>query len=196
MERRRRGSKQRLPALRAACRNGSARRSAIALAKQIEEHDGGRDLLRQQLHARGRRMKAQLQRFEIEPAAPGDHDFAVQHATLGQLRAQRIEQFGEVAVERLLVAALDQDLVAVAKNQRAKSIPFRFEDPAVAFREFADALGEHGQNRADLREAARSHATIHPGDAQRLASIRAGNRQGDHPCGRSGMPACRVFQVG
>ena len=65
----------------------------------------------------------------------------------GNCDAQRLEQLGKVAVQRLLVAALDQDLVAVAKDQRAKAIPLRFEDPVAACRQFADSLGEHRQNR-------------------------------------------------
>ena len=47
----------------------------------------------------------------------------------GQLRAQRLDELGEVAVERLLVAALDEDLVAVAEDQHAKAVPLRLEDP-------------------------------------------------------------------
>ena len=59
---------------------------AVALAEQVEEHDGCRDLLGQQLHPRCGRMKAELQRLEIEPAILGDDDFAIEHATRRQLR--------------------------------------------------------------------------------------------------------------
>ena len=57
------------------------------------------------------------------------------------------EQLGEIAVQRLLVAALDQDLVSVAKDERAKSIPLRFENPFIARRQFTSSLGEHRQDR-------------------------------------------------
>ena len=72
----------------------------------------------------------------------------------GKLRAQRLEQLGEVAVQRFFVAALDQDLVAVAKDERAKPVPLGFEDPVPAGRQFTDALGQHRQER-------RVHGKIH-----------------------------------
>ena len=85
--------------------------------------------LGQKLHPRRRRMNAELQRLEIEPAILGDDDFAIEHAAIGQLRPQRLEQLGKIAIQRFLIAALDQDLVPVAEDQRAKPIPFRLEDP-------------------------------------------------------------------
>src|SRR5262249_17262284 len=45
------------------------------------------------------------------------------------------------------VAALNEDLVAVAKHQRSKSIPLRLENPISGGRQFAHSLGEHRQNR-------------------------------------------------
>ncbi len=92
-------------------------------------------------------MKPKLQRLEIEPAILGDDDFAIQHATRRQLRPQRLEQFGKIAVQRLFIAALDLDLVPVAKNQRAKPIPLRFEDPRFAGGQVVHSLGEHRQDR-------------------------------------------------
>ena len=68
---------------------------AIAVAEQVEEHNRCRHLLRQQLHARGRRMQAKLQRIEVEPAVPRDDDLAVQNAALGQCRAQRADSSGK-----------------------------------------------------------------------------------------------------
>ena len=77
----------------------------------------------------------------------GDHDLAVEHAALGQLRPERLEQLGEVTVERLFVAALDEDLVAVAEDERAKAVPLGLEDPAFAGGQLVDAFGEHRQDR-------------------------------------------------
>ena len=91
-------------------------------------------------------MNAELQRVEVEAAVGGDDDFAVEHAAGGQLRAERIEQIGEVAVQRLFVAALDQDLVAIAEDQRAKAIPLRLEDPCSIGWQCVDSLGEHRQD--------------------------------------------------
>ena len=41
----------------------------------------------------------------------------------------RIQQLRKIAVQRLFVAALNQDLIAIAKDQGAETIPFRLEDP-------------------------------------------------------------------
>jgi len=56
-------------------------------------------------------------------------DLAIKNAALGQCRAQWADQIREVSVEWLLVAALNQDLAAIAKHKRAKTIPLRLEDP-------------------------------------------------------------------
>ena len=81
------------------------------------------------------------------PSFARDDHFAIEHTLLRQLRAQRVEQVREVAIERLLVAALDQDLVAVAKDERAEAVPLGLEDPFAGGRDVADALGQHGQER-------------------------------------------------
>src|SRR4051794_22435169 len=92
-------------------------------------------------------MKTQLQRVEIECALLRDHDFAIEHATRRQLLQQRLDQFGEIAVQRFLVAALYKHFFTVAKDERAKAVPFGFEDPRACFRQFADAFGKHRKNR-------------------------------------------------
>ena len=74
-------------------------------------------------------MNAQLQGIEVERVILAIDDFAVQHAAQRATASERLEQFREVTVQRFLVATLDQDLVAVAKHQSTKAIPFRFEDP-------------------------------------------------------------------
>ena len=51
---------------RAAVLEGLASQIPVALAEQIEEDNGGRGLLREQLDAGCGRMKTQLQCFEIE----------------------------------------------------------------------------------------------------------------------------------
>ena len=100
-------------------------------------------------------MEAHLQQFEIELVAIlRDDDLAVEHAAVGQLSLERRKEFGEVAVERLLVATLDEDFVAIAKDERAEAVPLRFEDPLFARRELAHVLGEHGQH-------GRVHGEIH-----------------------------------
>ena len=92
-------------------------------------------------------MQPQLQRVEIEPARARDHDLPVQHAAARQLRAHRLQELGVVAGQRLLVAALEIHLVLVAKHQGPEAVPLGLEDPVVAGRQLADALGEHRQDR-------------------------------------------------
>jgi len=43
-----------------------------------------------------------------------------------------IDHLGEIAIQRFLVAALNQDFVAVAENQRTETVPLRLEDPLSA----------------------------------------------------------------
>ena len=75
-------------------------------------------------------MHAKLQGIEIEAMAGGNHNLPIEDAARRQLREQVLDQFGEIAVQRLLVAALDQHFVVVAEDQRAESVPLRLEDPA------------------------------------------------------------------
>src|SRR3984885_9719707 len=97
-------------------------------------------------------MEAKLERVEVEPVLVGDDDFAIERAAGRQLRQQGIDHFREVSIERFLVAALNQDLVSVSKDQHPKAIPFRLEDPCAAVRQFSNSLGEHRQDRRIYRE--------------------------------------------
>jgi len=92
-------------------------------------------------------MDAQEQRLEVEPLGAHDHDLAIQDAALGQRRGQRRDELREVPVHRLLVAALQQHLVAVAEHQRAKTIPLRLEQPALATGQRVGSAGQHGRER-------------------------------------------------
>src|SRR6516165_102347 len=91
---------------------------SIALAKQVEENHRCRNLPREKPHPRRGWMNPELQSFEVEAPIPGNDDLAIEHAALGQLRTQGFEQFGKITVQRFLVSALDQDLIAIAENQR------------------------------------------------------------------------------
>ena len=59
-----------------------------------------------------------------------DHELAVQ-----DVLAVREVELGEVAMERLAAAALDEDLVAVDEGERAEAVPFRLVRPALALRQ-------------------------------------------------------------
>ena len=74
-------------------------------------------------------MDAELKGIEVERAALDDDDLTVKYALSRQLRFYGIEQLREVTVQRFLFAALEEYLVAVAKDQRAKSVPLRLEYP-------------------------------------------------------------------
>src|SRR5262245_56913342 len=101
-------------------------------------------------------MQSELERLEVETILAGYHQLGVEHAALGELLFQRGDNFGEVAVERLFVTALNEHLVAVAKDQRAEAVPFWFKDPCFARRQLADAIGEHGEyGRVDREVHAR-----------------------------------------
>ena len=72
-----------------------------------------------------------------------DDDLAVEHAALGKRRLERGGELREVAIERLQVARLDVDLVAVAEDEGAEAVPLRFEQPAVVGWQVVGGLGEH-----------------------------------------------------
>src|SRR6266850_1300946 len=99
-------------------------------------------------------MKPKLQLLELEPVVLCDHDFAVENTSRGQLRAERLEQLGKVSIQRFRIAALNKDFVPIAEDQRAKPVPFRFEDPSLSRRQSVNALRKHRQHR-------RLHGKIH-----------------------------------
>ena len=65
-------------------------------------------------------MNPELKRFEIETAILCDYDFPIEDTASRELCAQGIDQLGKISVQRFRVAALNQDLVSVAEEQRAK----------------------------------------------------------------------------
>src|ERR1700680_2838226 len=91
-------------------------------------------------------MESHLERFEFESFIARDDYLAIEHAALGELRFQRIDQLGEVSIERLLISALDENLIAISEDERAKAVPFGLENPCFAGRELPDSLREHREN--------------------------------------------------
>ncbi len=77
-------------------------------------------------------MQPQLQLIEIEAVIMSDHDFAIQHTLRRQSRKQRVHKFGEVPVQGLLVAALNEKLIPVAEDKRPEAIPLGLKDPVAA----------------------------------------------------------------
>src|SRR5206468_13097170 len=115
MERRRHPLEQALER-RAAFAERCLAQITISFTQEIEEHHRSGNLARQRLHPRRGRMESELERLEIESAAARDHDLAVEHAALGQLSGERLDQLGVIACERLLVPTLQVDVVAVAED--------------------------------------------------------------------------------
>ena len=66
---------------------------------------------------------------------------------LGSACASARSSSGKVAVQRPQVAALEVDLVAVAKHQRAKAVPLGLEQEAALVRKLIGDLGQHGFDR-------------------------------------------------
>src|SRR6185369_6132899 len=102
-------------------------------------------------------MDAQEQGLEVEPVGADDHDLAVDDAALRQRGDQRGDELREVPVHGLLVAALQQDLVAVAEDQRSKAVPLGLELPSVTAGQGLRRVGQHGRERRRERQA---HASI------------------------------------
>jgi hypothetical protein len=99
------------------------------------------------LHARCGGVDAQEHRLEVELAVVRDHDLAVEDAAIGQALAQRDLELGEVAAERLEIAALDVDVVAGLVDERAEAVPLGFEQPAVAVGDSRRELRQHRLER-------------------------------------------------
>ena len=121
-----------------------------------ERRGGG---LGQHLHPRRRRMDPQQQVLEMERPVVRDDDLPIEDAPLREGRPQRLGEFGEVAVERLQVARLDVNLVAVTEDQRSEAVPLRLEEPAVVLGQPVGGLREHGFERRSERQVHRLECT-------------------------------------
>src|SRR6266542_1896873 len=95
----------------------------VAKGEQVEGDERGRRLAGQQVHPRGGRVDALLQRLEVEPLALAHHHLAVDHAARRELGARRLDDLWEVAGHRALVAAAQLDLVAVTEDDGAEAVP-------------------------------------------------------------------------
>ena len=102
-------------------------------------------------------MKTQLERLELETARTRDHELPVDDASLRKLGFHHLHELRKVAIERLRVAALNQHLVPVAKNERAKAVPLRLENPVAARRELEGPFREH---REEWRIDGKPHSPI------------------------------------
>ena len=134
---------------------------AAARSQEVEGHERRRRRLGELGHARRRGMQTQLQRVEVETVGCGNHDFAVDHRASRQLLEQRLVHVGEIAVERLQVPALDEDVGAAPEHDGAKSVPLRLVEIVPVPGQDVGELREHGLDRRGDREGCPSgiHST-------------------------------------
>ena len=156
---------------------GTLHQRVVAEGEQVEGDERGRRLAGQQVDPGGGRVDALLQRLEVEPLALAHHHLAVHHAALGELRP-RLDDLGEVAGHRALVAAAQLDLVAVAEDDRAEAVPLRLVDHAG--RQDRHRLGQH-------RPHGWHHGQVH---AMKLAPLSRVAAEPRSPCLR-GMRSFR-----
>src|SRR5436305_6322383 len=102
---------------------------------------------RQFLHPTGSGMEAQLQFVEGKAATHINDEFAIEDKFFrGQLR-KRDDNFREIAGEGLARFRLQINVLAAAKSEAAKAIPFRFILPTSADRNFINRLCFHWRER-------------------------------------------------
>ena len=77
--------------------NGSSREIVVALGEQVERDERRGDLLGELRDATGGGVDAQREQVEVEAVLGRDDDLAVEHARVGQLREERLDELGEVA---------------------------------------------------------------------------------------------------
>ena len=90
-------------------------------------------------------MNAKLESIKVQSPLVRDDEFAVEYGLCRELVAERIDHLGEVSIEGFLIPALDENLVAIPKDENAKAVPLWLVDPFTLPRHLIDALGEHGE---------------------------------------------------
>ncbi len=110
-------------------------------------------------------MDPQLQGIEVQAAAGSDDDLSVEHASGRKLPQQVPLDLGKVAVQWLALAALNEDLVAIAEDQRPEAVPLGLEDPTIAPGQLGYSFGQHGEHRE-------AEGKGHAPDRTRTAALR------------------------
>lgn len=118
----------------------------MAFAEKIKEDHGSRRLSREKLHARCRWMEPQLQRVEIQALRSGNYDLAIQNAMERQLLPEGINQLRKVPIQRLSITTLNENLISIAKNDAAKTVPLGLEYPGTVLWNCLHTFGEHGKH--------------------------------------------------
>src|SRR5215203_490840 len=87
-------------------------------------------------------MQPCQQRDEVEVFATSDDELAIEHEPLVRQRQQGVDDLGEVARERPLVAAAQVNLAAIAEREAAEAVPLRLVE-VVAARQLAREPRQH-----------------------------------------------------
>ena len=127
----------------------------VVLGEEVEGHEGGRRLLGEARHARGGGVDALAQEVELLDPVALDHDLAVEHEPPVGEGGHGLDHLGEVAVHGLAVAALEEDLVAVAEHEGAEAVPLGLVAPPLALGNVGRGTGELGQDGGREREGHR-----------------------------------------
>jgi hypothetical protein len=132
---------------------------------EVEGDQAGRGLGGQQGDPAGGGVDAQQQRVPVQPPVGrvGDHDLGVDHAAGGQVGLDGGDQLREVAGQRLLLAAPELHLLAVAEHDGAEPVPLGLEAPGPVG-QVGDRLGQHRRHR-------RHHRKIHAPSIQDLSVL-------------------------
>ena len=113
-----------------------------------------------------------------------EYHLAVDDTTFRKRGRERLDELRKVPVHRLLIATLQQDLVAIPKDERAESVPLRFELPSLAFRQRFRGVRQH---RSERRHDRQFHARMLP--AERF--LHASTPQEDEVCWETDTPSRR-----
>src|SRR5260370_22160248 len=77
-------------------------------------------------------MDALQEGVEVEPPVAGDDDLPVEDDASERQHAQRGDELGKVARERLSALRLEHDALTLTKGEAAEPIPLRLERPLLA----------------------------------------------------------------
>jgi len=134
--------------------------------EQVERDEGSRRFLRQLVDAGGRGVQPKLQRVEVEPLRRRDDNLAVDDQAWRQLVEHGAMHFREIPIERLQIAALDEDVVGAAKGDCAKAVPLGLVE-VWTLGQRVRQLREHRLDRRRDGEARGVHVPARAGSASR-----------------------------
>ncbi len=129
----------------------------VPFGQDVESDEPRRSRFAQHADSRVRRVDALLKGAKVQPVFRHDDNLSIQHELRLAQAAKGRQQLGEVTGHRTGAPADQRDLVAVPKDERPETVPFRLVLPAVAL---GDArLGGGGQHRLHVERNGQFHAS-------------------------------------